>query len=175
MFSKYSNKQKFYASLIVVILLFLAVYKKTLKPVFTTKKELIKIDQNLKNVTNSEFTLISLKAENKGLDVIIGGQTTNPEKVQQRIFDFIARLNKEVNLVNLDDVHISEGEKFRVYTNSLEFEGAYTDLIEMLYEIEINFQFSKVISSKIASIKDFRTNKTYLRLIVILQNYEKII
>lgn len=174
MFDKYSFKKKFIFSILVLILLLMAVYKKTFSNVLSLFAELSNIEENLNNVEDSEFQLISLRTENSGLDAVIGGQSNEPEKVQQQILDFVSKIAENVSLVSIEDVHVFEGEKFKIYSNQLTFEGDYDELLQLLYKIEKDFLFSKVISSKIYTVTDYRTNKKSLRLHTILQNYEKV-
>ena len=174
MFNNLTYKQKFLATLLGFVLLFMASYKKTLKHTLTAKKQLHNVEAKLLDINSSYSDIYALKNEVKVLDNIIGGYTLDPGQVQQKILDFITKKNSDTNVVSIEDVHLYNNKEFLVYTNQIELEGSYDSLIKMLYEIEKKLKDSKVVSSEMYSKKEYRTNTTKLFLKIILQNYEKI-
>ncbi|WP_345075317.1 hypothetical protein [Flavivirga amylovorans] len=137
------------------------------------KKELNLVEQKLANTDKSFNNLYVLKDDIKTLDKLIGGRSLNPINVQQKILDFISKTDLTINIVSIEDVHISRGEEFLIYSNQIELEGTYEALIKLLYETEKNFKDSRVVSTEFYSKKNYRTNKETLFLKIILQNYEK--
>ncbi len=173
MFENLTYKQKFLAVIGVFILLFLASYKKNFKNMFLAKQELKNVEQKLLSAQNSFSEIYILKNNIRSLDNIIGGHTTNPEQVQQMILDFISQKGSKVNLISIEDLHLLLDKEFLIYTNQIELGGSYTDLTNLLYEIEKNFSYSRVLSAKFYTKKNYRTNTKNLYLKIILQNYEK--
>lgn len=174
MLKNLTYKQKFYAVLVGFVLLSLVSYKKTYRQVFYAKKELALVNKKLAKATNSENDLFSLKSDITVLDNVIGGHSSNPTQVQQLIFDFISSKESHVNLVAMEDAHIFSNEEFLIYTNQVELEGSYENLMELLYDVEKNFKSSRVVSNSMYSKKNYTTNTTKLYLKIILQNYEKV-
>ena len=172
MFKNLTYKQKFFAIVLGFVLLFMASYKKTFKQTLTAKKELSLVKEKLSNNENSLKDLYQLKDDIGSLNKTIGGQTLNPELVQQKLLDFISKNEFEVKIVSIEDVHLFSDSEFLIYSNQIEFEGAYNNLVYTLYEIEKHFKYSRVVSSLLYSKKNYRTNKKHLFLKIILQNYE---
>jgi hypothetical protein len=171
--NSFTYKQKFFGMVIGFVILLLASYKKTYKHVFEAKSQLSLVNEKLQNGDNSYNEVFFLKNEIKSLDNIIGGQTKNPNEVQEMILDFISESSKDINISSIQDTHILNDSEFRIYTNVLTIEGSYFDLVPMLYNIEQEFMVSKVVSAKFFSIKNYRTNSKRLYLELIFQNYEK--
>ena len=169
MFNNLTYKQKFMVVVGLFILLFLACYKKTFKHTIVAKEELALVEKKLSNVDNTNSNLFRLKNDIKILDNLIGGNTTNPEKVQQELLSFISDLG--INITAIEDVHIYEDDKFIIYSNQIQLEGNYKELINTLYAIEKQFKNSRIASANFFSKKNYRTNKSNLYLKLILQNY----
>ncbi len=154
------------------MILLLASYKKTYKHTLAAKKELSLVEEKLFNNESSINELYFLKDEISNLKKTIGGQTKNPEHVQQELLDFISKNEFNVNIVSIEDVHLFSDNDFLIYSNQIELEGGYEDLIETLYEIEKKFENSRVVNANIYSKKNYRTQAKTLYLKIILQNYE---
>ncbi|MDO5968997.1 hypothetical protein Q4Q35_04180 [Flavivirga aquimarina] len=150
----------------------MASYKKTYKHTLIAKKELKQVKKELSGNESSLNELYRLKNEISSIDKIIGGQTLNPEYVQQTLLDFISKNDFNVNIVDIEDVHLFSDSEFLIYSNQIELEGSYKDLTYTLYEIEKNFKNSRVISTQFYTKKNYRTNTKTLFLKIILQNYE---
>lgn len=173
MFENLSYKHKFFAVLIGFLILFLASYKKTFKHTIAAKKELSLTEEKLLNTDNLYNDLYKVKNEITALDNLIGGHSLKPEYVQQQILDFVSNTEIDINIVTIDDVHLYTDYEFLVYTNQIEFQGTYENLIHLLYDIEKNFKNSSVVSAKFHSKQNYVTKKRNLFLKIILQNYEK--
>jgi len=173
MFENLTYRQKFYAVIGGFILLSFASYKKTYKQVFAAKTELASVEQKLERANNASGDMYSLRNDISILDNIIGGNTSEPTQVQRLILDFVSNNGAKVNLISMEDVHLFSNEEFLIYTNQLELEGTYENLMKLLYEVEKKFKSSKVVSNTMYSKKNYRTNTTKLYLKIILQNYEK--
>ena len=171
--SSFTYKQKFFGIILGFLILLLASYKKTYKHIFEAKSQLNLIDEKLKTVDNSYNEVFILKNEISVLDSAIGGQTKTPENVQQMILDFISKSKHKVDISSINDTHLLLDNEFKIYTNSLELEGSYFDLLHLFYDIETDFKQSKIVSSKLYTIKNYRNNSKRLYLKLIFQNYEK--
>jgi nicotinic acid phosphoribosyltransferase len=169
----FTNKQKFFGITLGLIVLLLATYKKTYKHVFEAKGQLTTVNDKLLNIDNSYNEVYILKDEINSLDNIIGGQSENPEQVQQMILNFVSNSIYEVNISSIEDTHVYSDNEFIVYTNSIEIEGSYFDLMKLFYDVEKSFNASKIISAKLFSVKNYRNNSKQLYLKLIFQNYEK--
>lgn len=173
MFKNLTYKKKFIAVLLCFLLLLVASYKKTFKDTIEAKKQLNLVERNLAKTNSSFNELYLVKNEVKYLDNLIGGNSIKPEQVQQKVLDFITKEGQNIDVINISDVHLFSNEDFLVYTNQIELEGNYEDLIRLFYKIEKDFKDSRVVSANLNAKKDYRTKTTNLILTIILQNYEK--
>lgn len=169
----FSYKQKFFGVLLGLIILLLASYKKTYKHVFEAKSQLSLLNDKLLNVDNIYNEIFMLENEISSLDKIIGGHSNEPEQVQRQILDFVSNSKYDVNISSIGDTHIFEDREFKIYTNRIEIEGTYFDLMKLLYTIEKEFMSSKIMSAELFSVKNYRNNSKRLYLKLIFQNYEK--
>jgi hypothetical protein len=173
MFNNFTYKQKFFGVIIGFLILFLALYKKTFSKVIESRQKLSFIEEKSELLNESNYNIFNTKNEIKNLDDIIGGDNTNPQDVQQKILNFITKKELNNNLVSIEDVHLNSNNEFLIYTNQIMLDSNYESLIKILYDIEKQFIDSRVISAKLFSKKNTRTNKTKIYLKIILQNYEK--
>ncbi len=173
MFKTIPYKKKFIVVLLGFVVLLLASYKKNFKNIFEARKQLNTITNKLNTVDDSSNQIFFLKNEIAQLNDLIGGQTKEPELVQQLILDFITNVNLDINIHDIEDTHIFNDDDFTIYTNVLQIEGDYNTLLKLLYNIEKDFSASKVVSSEFYTEKNYRTNSKKLFLKLILQNYEK--
>ena len=70
-------------------------------------------------------------------------------------------------------MHTFSDTEFKIYSNQITVEGAYNNLIELLYTIEKEYKASRIVSTNLYSKKNYQTKTTKLYLKIILQNYEK--
>ena len=162
MFKNLTYKKKFFVVLVGFVLLFMAAYKKTYKQTLAAKNKLNHVEQKLLNNENSLNDLYQLNNKIRELDKAIGGQTLNPERVQQKILDFISKHKFKVHVVSIEEAHIFSDNDFLIYSNQIELGGTYQDLIQALYEIEKSFKNSRVVSTQLYSKKNYRTNSKKL-------------
>lgn len=173
MFKNLTYKKKFYAVLIISLLLIFAVYKKTYKNIISVNGQLNELNSKAKLSENAVFDIHNLKEEIKTLDHIIGGNNINPEHVQQELLTFISNQGINVELIEILDIHKAEEGEFNIYTNQIVLEGDYKPLVSILFEIEKSFNKSKLVNTSLYTIKNYNNNRKKLYLKIIFQNYEK--
>lgn len=174
MFKKYTYKQKFQASIVLFVLLLLAIYKKNFKHVFNLYKELNLVEKQISEAQISNQDLFVLNNQLKDLDALIGGQSNSPDLVQHDALDFITTSLLQVEVVNIEKRHKFQEGEFNIHTNQIEIQGAYKDLITLLYKFENEFNSSRISSVKMYSKRNYKEKKKKIVLKIILQNYEKI-
>lgn len=173
MFQNFTYKQKFFGLLLGFVILCMASYKKTYKHIFMAKNELNHVEEKLSVTDDSYNAIYNLKNDITTLDFLIGGQSSQPELVQQGILDFISNNTYPTKIMAIEDVHISYDNGFKIVTNQLEVEGTYEALVHALYAFERDFTDSRIVSTQLHSKKNYRTNTKNLYLKIIFQNYEK--
>lgn len=170
MFENYTYKQKCLALIVVFFMLCFASYKRSFKSLIEVYNE------------NSELTLLSndIKNKSKNLDVLsmeianydryLGNQNVSRDVVQQEIIAFTT-IHKGISIDDLQAIHTFEGENYKVYTNQLDITGDINSLLELSYNFETEFKFSRVISTDLYKLKNNNKKET-LHLKIIFQNYE---
>lgn len=155
------------------VFVFAGAYKRKMSHTLDSRRKLDLVEEKLANTNQSSNVLSSLQGEVKRLDDIIGGNNLKPELVQPNILDFITGQDMETNVVSIEDVHLHSDSEFKIYSNQIVVEGAFNDLVTLLYNIEKQYKESRIVSTKLYSKKNYQTNTTKLYLKIILQNYEK--
>ena len=173
MFKNITYKKKFLFIIVGFVILLMAAYKKNFKSIFEIRSQLSNINKKLNTVDGSYQQIYFLKNEIAQLNDLIGGQTKDPELVQELILDFVTNSNFDINIHDIEDTHVFSDDEFTIYTNVLQIEGDYNTLLKLLHTIEKDFTASKVVSSEFYTEKNYRTSSKKLFLKLILQNYEK--
>ncbi len=173
MFNNLTYKKKFFILLVGFLFISIGAYNKKIRDTLIARKEYKTIEKQLVNSDQSYNLLFSLQDQVKGLDNIIGGNNLRPELVQPSILNFITKQDQNVNVVSIEDVHTFFDTEFKIYSNQITVEGAYNNLVELLYAIEKEYKASRIVSTKLYSKKNYQTKTTKLYLKIILQNYEK--
>lgn len=175
MFKELSHKRKFILVVVVILLLFLAVYKKTYRPLFQIQNQLAQSEINANNGVNPQQTIFNLQNELFVLNKVIGG-TENHTLIQKQILEFITQhSSKSTSVYKISDTHkySDVAKKITTYTNKVQLKGKYEDLLKLMYTIEKEFTASKIVSANFFSKKNYRTNRTELFLELYFQNYGK--
>lgn len=165
-------KTKVIVLIIIIFILFIASYNKSFSETFAAKRELKVVNSKLESLESYHNKLYDIKNEINLLDNIIGGNTNNPEKIQQKILDFITKMDSDVDVVEIKDIHLSDTDKFFIYSNNIKLEGDYESLVSVLYNLEKQFRESRVVSSSIENVRDYKNKKNKLIMTIIFQNYE---
>ena len=175
MFSQlsFTYRQKFYLIIIGGILVFAALYKKTYRNIFDIHGELDLTKEMIISPEKIYSEIGSVRAEIRSIDDILGGGAPDESSEQTRIFKFITASGLPVDITRIRDEHVFHEVDYTVYTNEVELEGDYEQLISLLYRMELNFNSSRVMSAKFYTLEDYISDKISLRLIINLQNYAK--
>lgn len=171
MFKDISYLKKFFGLLIVFVLLTVVSYKRSFKITFDAKKSIVEMHQKLNLMNTSNESIQFLTDKINALDKLIG-QEVAPELVQHFLIDYISQFEL-VTIVQLEEVHSATDDSFNIYTNQLILEGAYNDLINVIYSFEKESTISRITSIKFYTKKDYKQHQKKLFVTLIFQNYEK--
>lgn len=173
MFEKLSYKQKFLVLLGIIVMLSMAAYKRSFKLTINAYNEYQELNEKLNYINSSSSNIRELDAEINFLDNLIGKEGMEPELVQQEILNFVTNQDKDIDVYKIEEIHEASDNKFLIYSNQLTIEGAFEDLLKIVYEFEKKFQYSRVVHVNFFKKKDFRTKRVKLYAKIIFQNYEK--
>lgn len=174
MFEDISYKKKFYALLVLMVMLGFTAYKRSFSMTIDSAKLVKESKERLAKVNNSQKHIAGLKAEVAYLDKLIGKESANPDIVQQEILNSLTRMDTDAQLIKLEEVHKASDDYFNIYTNRLKLTGSFQELLKATYTYEKEFEFSRVVSLEFYIEKEPRTRRKRLFEQIIFQNYEKI-
>jgi len=176
MFDKYTFKQKNKVLLLIFILLALASYKRSFVLSLLAKEEIKLQDDNLSKVNSSESNLQQLVYSISILDKTIGKSNLKPDKIQQEILNSLAILSNKynVNLESIDETHIHKNVDFSILSNEVILEGRFNNLTQLIYDLELNFEFARLINVEFYKKKISSTKKTKLYAKILFQHYHQI-
>lgn len=176
MFDKYTFQQKNRALLIIFILLAVVFYKRSLILTFMAKDEIKQQEINLANINNLDSDLSVLSQTVNVLDKTIGKSNLKPDKIQQEILNSIANLSTkyQINLEEIEETHEYKTVDFSILSNEVILEGRYNDLVSAIYDLELNFEYARLINVEFYKKKIVSTKKTKLYAKILFQHYHQI-
>lgn len=176
MFDKYSFKQKNRALLVIFILLALASYKRSFVLTIIAKDEIEQQELNLSKIKNSETSLQQLMYSISVLDRTIGKSNLQPDKIQQELLNALAIHSKkhDVSLESIEETHTYRNVDFSVLSNEVILEGRFNNLTKLIYDLELNFEYARLINVEFYKKKILSTKKTKLYAKILFQHYHQI-
>jgi hypothetical protein len=173
MFENLTYKQKFMALIAILVLLGVAAYKRSFKLTFDAYNEYHELSNQLSEINSSSNSIEALDNEINYLDNLLGKDDMESVLVQQEILNFVTNKSKAVAIFDLAEVHEASDNEFIINTNQLTIEGDFENLLEIVYDFEKEFLYSRVVSTSFFKKKDFKTRRIKLYAKIIFQNYEK--
>lgn len=159
---------------LAVILIFLA-YKGAFVKTISTYRQI----QSLKKSINSSSQIIAKKRDMQieidRLNSVLGIHDNKlpTEDIFKELTSICERYD-DVKIVNFPDIHQVVANSYRVTTMLAEFEGGYSDLLKLIRELEQNRKTGRLVSVNFKKAMDYKREKEFLSLTILLQNYELI-
>jgi dGTP triphosphohydrolase len=158
-------------SIIVSILAWNGAFKKTIV-VYRNVREL---ENNLNSLEQNSQKKQQLQNEISQLNSVLG---IGEDKMKtEAVFEELVKLCKaieNIRIINFPDIHQIEINGYRVTTIFAAFEGNYTDLLMLVYQLEQNKKTGRLVSIDFKKNKEFKKGKEFLSLTILLQHYELI-
>ncbi|WP_179008669.1 hypothetical protein [Winogradskyella forsetii] len=173
MFDNISYKKKFFILILVGVLLSISAYKRSFSLTIDSYKESKSLNERLNYINSASNDVSALDKEIKFLNNLIGEESIEPELVQQEILNFVTNNHNRVSVDNIEEVHNAKDNDFIIYSNQLTLEGSFRDLLEVIYNFEKKFTYSRLVNVTFFIKKDFKTRTEKLYSKIIFQNYEK--
>ncbi len=91
---------------------------------------------------------------------------------QEMILAFVSEFcqSHKLTLRNFPQVTVAQEKDFEVYSQLIEVEGRYTDLLKLVYELEQVHPMGRIASVQYRKFKDTKTRKQVLTATIHLQN-----
>jgi Tfp pilus assembly protein PilO len=171
MFEQYSYKKKLIALLLVFVMLTITAYKRSFSTLFQTISEYkalsLKVDELNKKSNNTNGLIKDLAH----LDKIIGKDGTTKEMIQQEIVGFASKNHTGISINDVQPIHVFLDENYNVITNQIDVTGGANNLLQLAFDFEKKFDFSRIINMYFYTSKN--NNKSdVLHLKMTFQNYE---
>jgi hypothetical protein len=171
MFENYSYKQKFYALVIIFIMLSITAYKRSFHTLFEVVSEYRTLSKRSDVIFKKTKNTGTLRNDVDYLDKIIGKEGVTKEMVQQGIISFASTNSTNISINDLKAIHDFPEDDYHIITNQLDVTGNANNLLALAYNFEKNFNYSRMISLNFYTTK--KNNKSnVLHLNMIFQNYE---
>lgn len=171
MFEKYSYKKKCAALLVVFVMLSITAYKRSFHALFEVVRENRSLVAKVEDMKNKSDNPELLRKEISEMDKLLGKEGTAKEEVQQGIVSFAAGKNPGISINDLQPIHIFSDENHKVITNLLDVTGNANQLLQLGYDFEKNFTYSRMVSMDFYTTKKNNSSES-LHLRMIFQNYE---
>ena len=171
MFSLLTHKQKFRYLLFGTGILMLFIYILALKPTIELKKKYRTIKQNIETSSDAPQKIVMLENQLLNFRFLFNNQeegTGNHEKIHEFISLYCQK--RGITFSGYPPLHTYNEQNYVIETNIIELEGDYIPLLKLLYEVEKNMNYGKVVSVQFISNTNLRTKTKKLGLKIYIQH-----
>lgn len=171
MFENYSYKQKFSALILLFFILSITAYKRSFHALYDVITEYRTLSKKAEDINKKAKSTDGLNKDIAYLDKIIGKEGVTKEMVQQGIVSFASENSPAVSISDLKPIHDFAEDDYHIITNQLDVTANSNQLLNLAYDFEKKFNFSRIVSMSFYTTK--KNNKSeVLHLKMIFQNYE---
>lgn len=171
MFENYSYKKKFAVLIAIFFMLLITAYKRSFSTLFQVINEYKDLSEKVDDINRKASNTSGLTKDIAYLDKVIGKAGITKEMAQQGIVSFAANKNSKISISDLQPIHVFSDENYTIITNQLDVTGNSNQLLQLAYDFEKEFDYSRIVSMNFYTTK--KNNKSeVLHLKMIFQNYE---
>lgn len=172
MFKGLTYKKRVQYLLIGILVFSWLAYQMSFKKTLALKTEIGNLELQVEKVSNAPSEIQSLQLELNKIDARIGSFMSQGMEFQDVLLDKITGYCKENNLVlkEFPKAHQYRQQDYLVQTNAIVVEGGFIKLLQLVFELERQFEIGKVVSVKFITREDFRTRKLFLGATIYYQN-----
>lgn len=140
------------------------------------RKEYYELQAQKKGMTNMPSRLNYLEQQNTYLDSLLRKNNIKTETSFQN--NLLQHINTFVNLHELKIVTFNEPHQFTkkeaiLRTYSFSVKGNYTDILQLIHNLEQNGNYGKLLSIKFEKKKNYKLNNTFLECEILLHKVER--
>ena len=175
MLQRLKYKHRFYLLIIGFVFFLIISWKLALKNIFVLNNECKTINEQLLAAENAPEQILKYQKQLQIIESRIGKNITLNKNINQLLLEKVSRYCKKNNIrfYELPQAHTIQDDIFIIETNKVVLEGSYTKLLKLLYQLETEKCYGKIISANFESEIDLRTNRIQLYLTIYLQNIIK--
>ncbi|RTY91796.1 hypothetical protein [Flavobacterium sp. GT3R68] len=155
----------------IFLMLSITAYKRSFHTLFQVMEEYNALSAKVADINKKANNTEGLRRDIAYLDQIIGKEGITKEMVQQGIVSYASEKHPQVSINDLQPIHVFADENHKIVTNQLDVTGNSNQLMQLGYDFEKGFNYSRIVSMNFYTTK--KNNKSeVLHLKMIFQNYE---
>lgn len=169
MFRQLTYRQLIRILPVMLLFTFILVYWLALGETFALKHKCNELVEEINNAKEAPKQLYVIRNKLDELNKMVGKDTLNSETDPLLRFLSDSEPNN-INLVDLQPLHIFQHQNYQVETRVAVFEGKFIDLTKFLYHLEKEFNSGKAVSIKYQSETNFKTGRKRLLMTLLIQS-----
>ncbi len=170
---KLTYQQRFYLTIIGVIVVSLIAYSVSIKPTIGLKNQKKVLESNLEKVENAPNRILKIQHDVLILDSLIG-RSFDEKAFQSLIIDYFSNIDKKnLSIFKLHDLHQVEQGDYLVMNQIIELEGTFNKLLKAINAFESEIKSMKIISADFHTFDDRENKKERLIVKLVIQSYKK--
>ncbi len=164
-------KQRFRLLIYAAIIIFLIAYFVAIKPTLEEKRQYRELQTNIELAQDAPRKIAILEKKIQEYSFLFsneGDGSGNHEKIHEYISKYCAKNN--ITFSFYPPLHKFKEKNYLIETNIAELEGRFIKLVKLLYTIEQEMDFGKVVSVKFESKTNLRTKTQKLYMTIFIQH-----
>lgn len=172
---RFTYKTRIIFLIAACLLFFLIAWKLAIKRTIALKNQCGTLSEKLISAERAPKEIAHYKTNLELIENKIGENVTEIINPNELLLEKVSKYcqNKNIRFYELPKSHIINETEFVIETNKVVIEGRFIKLLKLLYQIETERKYGKIISADFESEKDLRTGNTHLYLTIYLQNIRK--
>lgn len=169
-------KQKNSILVIAILLLFWAAYQFSFSNTIELKNQYLSLKKEQKLYTNVAQKLTQLKQQNVYYDSILKLKKIETESsFQNNLLKTISAFTDTTNctIVTFNKPHVFKTDNAQLNTFSFTINGNFSNITQLIYELEQHFKLGKIISVNFEKKKNYRRNTYFLECAILLQQVQQ--
>lgn len=169
------RKRLIYLLIFGLIILLLA-YHIAISPTIKLKKDLDSLQVKLIQVEKAPETIKYYENRLTEINTKIGKNYNQNQNFQKNLLNEISSNCDRYSLVLKDfpQVHIWQKQNYNFITGYARVEGSYIPLLKLLYKLETDHSYGRLVSVDFLTFEDLKAKKTRLTMAIYLQTINKI-
>lgn len=174
MWNKLSYHRKVYATIVVFFILLILAYNLVFFKTIALFSEIKNKQEKLNWLKNKEKEIPLLQAQMNLINKAYS--SSDSSSIRNQLTAFISDFSEKNDCIvtEIPENKYYEASQLNIQTNKFEVNGRFKNLLILLQEIEIQYNYkAKVVSAKFYSVKDVQSKQTRLYLSIITQTFRQ--
>jgi len=170
-FGKYRKRFLMTVAASVIIILF--AWKGAFEKTWSLYRQIKTLESSIQSSAFIASEKQKIQSETEQLNLVLGihGNNLPSEQIFEELVSVCDRIGN-IRIVDFPDIHTVIVNNYKITTMFAGFEGDYSDLLKMIHQLERKEKTGRLVSVNFRKKNDFKKNKEFLSITVLLQNYE---